>query len=48
MSASYDAEGNYQYPDELDPEINDWLPGREAQTEWERQYAERSSLPEAP
>ena len=41
MSASYDAEGNYQYPDGFDPETNDWLPGHEeAQTEWERQYAE--------
>jgi small subunit ribosomal protein S1 len=41
MSASYDAEGNYQYPDGFDPETNDWLPGHEeAQAEWERQYAE--------
>ena len=41
MSASYDAEGNYQYPDGFDPETNDWLPGHEeAQSEWERQYAE--------
>jgi small subunit ribosomal protein S1 len=41
MSASYDTEGNYQYPDGFDPETNDWLPGHEeAQAEWERQYAE--------
>ena len=41
MSASYDAEGNYQYPDGFDPETNEWLPGHEeAQAEWERQYAE--------
>jgi small subunit ribosomal protein S1 len=41
MSASYDAEGNYQYRDGFDPVTNDWLPGHdEAQAEWERQYAE--------
>jgi small subunit ribosomal protein S1 len=41
MAASYDAEGNYQYPDGFDPETNEWLPGHEAQqAEWERQYAE--------
>ena len=48
MSASYDAEGNYQYPDGFDPETNDWLPGHEeAQTEWERQYAEARKRYEA-
>jgi small subunit ribosomal protein S1 len=41
MAASYDAEGNYIYPDGFDPETNDWLPGHEVQqAEWERQYAE--------
>jgi small subunit ribosomal protein S1 len=40
MSANYDAEGNYQYPEGFDPETNEWLPGHEeAQAEWERQYA---------
>ena len=39
MSANYDAEGNYQYPDGFDPDTNEWLPGHEeAQAEWERQY----------
>jgi len=48
MSASYDAEGNYQYPDGFDPETNDWLPGHEeAQAEWERQYAEARKRYEA-
>jgi small subunit ribosomal protein S1 len=41
MSANYDAEGNYQYPEGFDVETNEWLPGHEeAQAEWERQYAE--------
>jgi small subunit ribosomal protein S1 len=40
MTASYDAEGNYLYPEGFDPETNDWLPGHEeSQAEWERQYA---------
>ena len=41
MAASYDAEGNYIYPDGFDPETNDWLPGNdEAKAAWEAQYAE--------
>ena len=41
MAASYDAEGNYIYPDGFDPETNDWLPGHdEAKAAWEGQYAE--------
>ena len=41
MAASYDAEGNYIYPDGFDPETNDWLPGHdEAKAAWEAQYAE--------
>jgi small subunit ribosomal protein S1 len=48
MAASYDAEGNYQYPDGFDPETNDWLPGHETQqAEWERQYAEARTRYEA-
>jgi small subunit ribosomal protein S1 len=41
MAASYDAEGNYIYPDGFDPETNEWLPGHdEARAAWEAQYAE--------
>lgn len=41
MAATYDAEGNYIYPDGFDPETNDWLEGYDKQREeWERQYAE--------
>ncbi len=41
MAASYDAEGNYIYPDGFDPETNDWLPGNDAaKAAWEAQYAE--------
>jgi small subunit ribosomal protein S1 len=48
MAASYDAEGNYIYPDGFDPETNDWLPGHEVQqAEWERQYAEARTRFEA-
>jgi small subunit ribosomal protein S1 len=48
MAASYDAEGNYIYPEGFDPETNDWLPGHEVQqAEWERQYAEARTRFEA-
>lgn len=41
MSATYDKEGNYIYPEGFDPETNDWLPGYDEQREkWEREYAE--------
>ncbi|HLH27729.1 MAG TPA: S1 RNA-binding domain-containing protein, partial [Acidimicrobiales bacterium] len=41
MAASYDAEGNYQYPEGFDPESGEWLEGYESQREeWEHQYAE--------
>ena len=41
MSATYDAEGNYVYPDGFDPVTGEWLEGFEKQREeWERQYAE--------
>jgi small subunit ribosomal protein S1 len=48
MAASYDEQGNYQYPEGFDPETNEWLPGHEAaQAEWERQYAEARTRYEA-
>jgi small subunit ribosomal protein S1 len=41
MSATYDAEGNYVYPDGFDPETGEWLDGFDKQREeWERQYAD--------
>lgn len=41
MTASYDENGNYIYPEGFDPEINDWKPGyEEQQAAWEAQYAE--------
>jgi small subunit ribosomal protein S1 len=48
MSASYDDQGNYQYPEGFDPETNEWMPGHEEQqAEWERQYAEARTRYEA-
>jgi len=41
MTAEYDPEGNYVYPEGFDPEANDWLEGYDKQREeWERSYAE--------
>src|SRR5688572_10973417 len=41
MAATYDAEGNYIYPEGFDPETGEWLEGYEKQREaWEQQYAE--------
>jgi small subunit ribosomal protein S1 len=41
MSAEYDDQGNYKYPEGFDQETNEWLEGYDAQREvWERQYAE--------
>jgi small subunit ribosomal protein S1 len=41
MTATYDDQGNYVYPEGFDPETGEWLEGYEAQREeWERQYAE--------
>ena len=41
MPASYDEQGNYEYPEGFDPEAREWLPGHEKQREeWEHQYAE--------
>ena len=41
MTARYDAQGNFIYPEGFDPDTQEWKPGYEAQREeWERQYAE--------
>jgi small subunit ribosomal protein S1 len=41
MTAEYDSEGNYIYPEGFDPETNDWVEGYEEQRqEWEHAYAE--------
>ena len=41
MTASYDENGNYIYPEGFDPETNEWKPGfEEQQAAWETQYAE--------
>src|SRR5674476_761780 len=41
MTSSYDAEGNYVYPDGFDPETGEWQEGYdEARGVWEKQYAE--------
>ncbi|MFV0450822.1 MAG: 30S ribosomal protein S1, partial [Propioniciclava sp.] len=41
MTASYDDQGNYIYPEGFDPETQEWKPGYEEQQQaWEQQYAE--------
>ncbi len=41
MTSSYDADGNYIYPDGFDPETGEWQEGfDEARATWEKQYAE--------
>jgi len=48
MTASYDENGNYIYPDGFDPESGEWLPGyEEQQAAWEAQYAEARARWEA-
>jgi small subunit ribosomal protein S1 len=48
MTASYDDNGNYIYPEGFDPETNDWKPGyEEQQAAWEAQYAEAHARWEA-
>ena len=48
MTASYDAEGNYLYPDGFDPETGEWLEGYDEQrAAWEAQYAEAQARFEA-
>jgi small subunit ribosomal protein S1 len=40
MTATYDEQGNYVYPDGFDPETGEWLEGYEEQRAvWEEQYA---------
>ncbi len=48
MTANYDDQGNYIYPEGFDPETGEWLPGHEdAQRVWEAQYAEAQARWEA-
>jgi small subunit ribosomal protein S1 len=48
MASSYDAEGNYQYPEGFDPETGEWLEGYDDQRAiWETQYAEAHARWEA-
>ncbi len=48
MTANYDEQGNYIYPEGFDPDTEEWLPGYEKQREdWERQYAEAQARFEA-
>jgi small subunit ribosomal protein S1 len=48
MAASYDDQGNYQYPEGFDPETGEWLEGYEAQkATWEEQYAQAHARWEA-
>jgi small subunit ribosomal protein S1 len=48
MPASYDEQGNYEYPDGFDPETGEWLAGYDKQREeWEHQYAEARARFEA-
>ena len=48
MTASYDAEGNYLYPEGFDPETGEWLEGYDEQrAAWEAQYAEAHARFEA-
>ncbi|PIE99627.1 MAG: 30S ribosomal protein S1 [Propionibacterium sp.] len=48
MTASYDEQGNYIYPEGFDPDTNEWLPGFEEQkAAWEQQYAEAQARWEA-
>ena len=48
MPASYDEQGNYEYPEGFDSDTGEWLPGYEKQREeWEHQYAEARARYEA-
>ena len=48
MPASYDEQGNYEYPEGFDADTGEWLEGFDAQREeWERQYAEARTRYEA-
>jgi small subunit ribosomal protein S1 len=40
MSARYDAEGKFIYPEGFDSDTQEWKPGYESQREaWEKEYA---------
>ena len=48
MTASYDEQGNYLYPEGFDPETQEWKEGYEEQRlAWEQQYAEAHARWEA-
>jgi small subunit ribosomal protein S1 len=48
MAASYDAQGEYIYPEGFDPATGEWLPGyEEARDAWEKQYADAQKRFEA-
>ena len=48
MTASYDEQGNYIYPEGFDPETNEWKEGFDEQrAAWEAQYAQAHALWEA-
>jgi small subunit ribosomal protein S1 len=48
MAASYDATGEYIYPEGFDPATGEWLPGFEdARDAWEKQYADAQKRFEA-
>jgi small subunit ribosomal protein S1 len=48
MTASYDEQGNYIYPEGFDPETGEWLEGYEEQrATWEEQYAKAHTRWEA-
>jgi small subunit ribosomal protein S1 len=48
MTAAYDDQGNYIYPEGFDPETGEWREGFEEQrAAWERQYAEAHTRWEA-
>ena len=41
MSAEYDEQGNYKYPEGFDPETNEWKSGYEdARAKWEAEYSQ--------
>jgi small subunit ribosomal protein S1 len=48
MTASYDDNGNYIYPEGFDPDTQEWKPGYEDQQRaWEEQYAQAQARWEA-
>jgi small subunit ribosomal protein S1 len=48
MTASYDEQGNYIYPEGFDPETGEWLEGYDEQrATWEEQYAKAHARWEA-